>query len=303
MGRQLTVARTPWQRGRLDGWGQRPKLLFGQMYEDYAVETSVFPARGRVFAIASAGSTAMALAVRGLDVTAVDINPAQIAYVRDRLAGGPPRMGTGDRLFSIGRRFLPLLGWSRRCVRNFLELTDPAQQLEYWHRQLDTVRFRAAMSLLLRRASLGLVYNRQLLRVVPPRFDLVMRHRLERCFAHHPNRSNPYAWRLLLGIDQPDQIPVEGTHGPIELVEADAASYLEGCGPASFDAFTLSNILDGTDNAYRDRVLAAVRRAARAGAVMILRSFAEPANDDDDRWATKDRSMLWGSIRVIRVGG
>lgn len=271
------------------------------MYEDWAVEAAVFPQQGRVFAIASAGSTAMALAVRGLDVTAVDINPAQIAYVRSRLAGGPPQMGTGDRLFSIGRRFLPLVGWSRPSVRTFLELADPAQQLDYWHKYLDTVRFRAALSVLLRRASLSLVYNRQLLQVVPPRFDLIMRRRLERCFAHHPNRSNPYAWRLLLGIDPADQIHVEGTQPPIELVEADAASYLEGCSPASFDGFTVSNILDGTDDAYRDRVLAAVRRTARAGAVMILRSFAEPANDDDDRWATKDRSMLWGSVRVVTL--
>ena len=81
-------------------------------------------------------------------------------------------------------------------------------------------------------------------------------------------------------------------------MSADAAEFFEGCPPRSFDGFTLSNILDGADEAYGARLLAAVRRAAAPGAVAILRSFREPADDDEARRAAADRALIWGSIRV-----
>jgi S-adenosylmethionine:diacylglycerol 3-amino-3-carboxypropyl transferase len=295
------VASTPWQRGRLDARRGRPKLLFGQMYEDAAVELAVFPPSGRIFTIASAGTTGMALSGRGLDVIAVDINPAQIEYVRRRLAGAPVRQGTADHLFGFGRKLLPFLGWSRSVLTTFLELEDPVRQMDFWHRYLDTVRFRLGLKMLLNPVSLRAVYDRTFLRVVPPAFDRVMRRRLERCFANHPNRTNPYAWRLFAGIDPPHEPPLIAVPAHIELIQADAAGYLESCPPRSFAGFTLSNILDGTDSAYRDRLMAAVRRSAQEEAVMVLRSFAEPAPGQSTEWAARDRSMLWGVVQVGSV--
>src|SRR5687768_12321771 len=73
---------TAWRRGRIDRRAGPPELLFGRMYEDSAVELGAFEPGGRVFCIASAGCTAFDLAGRGDDVTAVDINPAQVEYVR-----------------------------------------------------------------------------------------------------------------------------------------------------------------------------------------------------------------------------
>src|SRR2546421_341596 len=78
----------------------KPRLLFGQMYEDWDIEAEVLPPAGRVFCIASAGSTSIALAARGLSVTTVDINPAQVDYVRARLGGAAARAGTADRFFA-----------------------------------------------------------------------------------------------------------------------------------------------------------------------------------------------------------
>ena len=298
----MTAATTPWARGRLDVLRGRPKLLFGQMYEDVDVELSVFPRRGRVFTIASAGTTSMALAARGLDVTAVDINPAQVDYVRQRLGGAPMRMGTADRLFAFGRSLFPLMGlWPSR-VRAFLELEDPKVQMAYWRRHLDTSGFRLALRLLINPVALQLVYHRTFLKVVPARFDRVMRRRLERCFARHPNRTNPYAWRLFAGSDPPGEERILPAPEPIELVEADAAAYLERCPPRSFDGFSLSNILDGTDAAYLEKLMAAVRHTARPRATMVLRSFADPPPGESMEWALKDRSMLWGLVRVERVG-
>ncbi|MEU2627920.1 DUF3419 family protein, partial [Kitasatospora sp. NPDC007106] len=97
---------TPWQDGRLTaGPAGRPRVLFGRMYEDPAVELSVFPPPGaRVLCIASAGDTAAALAAAGYEVTAIDLNPVQLAYARARLEGGAPALtGTAERLTGLGR--------------------------------------------------------------------------------------------------------------------------------------------------------------------------------------------------------
>ena len=297
----MSGAATPWQRGRLGAWRGAPRLLFGQMYEDWTIEAEVLPARGRVFCIASAGCTSMALAARGLTVTAVDINPAQVDYVHARLDGAPVRAGTADRFFAAGRRALPLLGLRRSARRAFLEMDDPAAQLRYWRSRLDTARFRAALALVINPLALRVVYSPTFVRVIPRRFDRIIRGRLERCFSLHPNRTNPYAWRFFLGTDPPDQPVLTPAADRIELVCADAAAYLESCPPAYFIGFSLSNILDGTDPAYDERLMAAVRRSAQPGAVTVLRSFMEPEPGESTEWAARDRSMLWGRLRVERV--
>ena len=61
-------------------------------------------------------------------------------------------------------------------------------------------------------ASAGLV-RRDLWRSLPPRMDLVLRHRLAAGLTRHPNATNPWAWRLLLGRECPDapaETPVRG---------------------------------------------------------------------------------------------
>ena len=85
------------------------------------------------------------------------------------------------------------------------------------------------------------------------------------------------------------------------VVTADAAGFLEGCPPRSFDGLTLSNILDGADEAYGERLFEAVRRAAAPGAVAILRSFGEPMDDDEAVHAADDRALIWGSVRMERL--
>jgi S-adenosylmethionine:diacylglycerol 3-amino-3-carboxypropyl transferase len=278
------------------------------MYEDWMVEAEVLPAAGRVFCIASAGCTSMALAARGLTVTAVDINPAQVDYVRSRLNGGPIQAGTADRFFAAGRCALPLLGLRRSARRAFMEMADPAAQVRYWRSRLDTARFRAGLALVINPLALRIVYSPTFVRVLPRRFDRIIRGRLERCWARHPNRTNPYAWRFFLGTDPPDYIaptlpsPASGGGKPaLEVVCADAAAYLESCPPASFMGFSLSNILDGTEPAYGERLMAAVRRSAQTGAVAVLRSFMEAEPGESTDWAARDRSMLWGRLRVEKV--
>jgi S-adenosylmethionine:diacylglycerol 3-amino-3-carboxypropyl transferase len=269
------------------------------VYEDRALELEALPPGGRVFCIASAGCTAFELAARGDEVTAVDVNPAQVAYVQRRLAGGPCAEGKVERLLSRARRLAPLLGWRRRELERFCALEDVEEQARFWREQLETVRFRLAMAMVLRLV-LPRAYASEFAAAVPRPFDRVLRRRLERGFRLHPNRRNPYAAQLLLGVGASAEPP---RGAAFALVCADAAEYLEGCAPASFDGFSLSNILDGAGSRYAERLLRAVRGAAAPGAVLVLRSLAEPMRPEDDQRAARDRSFLWGSVRVERVGG
>lgn len=264
------------------------------MYEDSAVELAAFAPGSRVFCIASAGCTAFDLAARGDDVTAVDVNPAQVEYVRRRLEGGAAERGKVDQGLDRLRRLAPSLGWRRAVLEHFCRLERPEAQLEFWRTRLDTRRFRLALAAAFSPRWLRRRYATAFVEVLPPRFDVILRQRLERGFGRHPNAQNPYAAALLLGRHR------EAAPAPLTLVPADAAEFLEACPARSFDGFSLSNILDGADEAYAARLLAAVRRAAAPGAVVILRSFREPASDDENEYAAADRTLIWGSIRVDR---
>jgi hypothetical protein len=265
------------------------------MHDDWTIEAEALSERGRIFCIASAGCTAFALAARGARVTAVDANPAQIQYMQERLSGGEPRAGVVERMLARLRRLGPLVGWSPAALSDFCALEDVQAQLDVWRTRLDARRFRAGLALLLNPLSLRLFYSSPLITALPPGFGRTVRSRLERGFALHPNRQNPYIRFLLLGeAEQPDPRP----GSDLTLACADAAAYLEQAPPASFDGFALSNILDGASPTNGRRLLSAVRRAAAPGAVLVLRSFAHPASAEEETWAARDRALLWGSVRV-----
>jgi S-adenosylmethionine:diacylglycerol 3-amino-3-carboxypropyl transferase len=290
-----SVPETAWERGRFDARAGPSKLLFGRMHEDASIELGAFRPGGRVFCIASAGCTAMELSRRHA-VVASDINAVQIAYARRRFSGESGSRGAAERLMAFGRAFAPLVGWRRARLREFLDLDVPEEQAAYWRRHLDTRRFRAAMDAIVSTAFLGILYARPFLRSLPENFGAVLRGRMERGFARHPNRENPYARALLLGELSGAAPPPEAAE--IRLAHADAAACLEREPPGSFDGFTLSNILDGASDAYGRRLAAAVRRAAAPGAVAVIRSFAEPPLASPTNRAAEDRSMLWGIVDV-----
>ncbi|MFY9820952.1 MAG: DUF3419 family protein [Thermoanaerobaculia bacterium] len=297
---------TPWSRGRLDGLSGPPQLLFGRMNEDWRLEASVFRPGGRIYCIASAGCTALALARHGFRVTAVDVNPAQIEYARERAAGAPPRPGFIDGRLARARRFLPWLGLHERDLRQFLELTVPAEQQAFWRERLDTWRLRAFLRCALHPAVLRLRHGGQFVASIPERFDRVVHQQMERTWARHPNRENAFAWRLLLGCQAPAgelEMAAGEAAQEIDFVCADAVEYLDSGPPGRFDGFTLSNIIEAASPVYGERLLAAVRRAAAPGAVLVVRSLTAQGDARSAEWAARDCSPLWGSIEVAELPG
>lgn len=145
------------------------------------------------------------------------------------------------------------------------------------------------------RAMLRAVYAPRFLAFLPEKFGAVLRRRMERGFSRHENAFNPFAPALLLGESPEEPQPKQPR---VRFVLGDAASFLESCPPRSFDAFSFSNILDGTDLCYRARLSSAVRRAAADGAVVVARSFGEPGTNMESNFAARDRSILWGVVDV-----
>lgn len=293
LGRGISLG-TAWESGNLKGKGGGHRLIFGQMHEDAEIESAAFEGLGRVFCIASAGDTALALAGRH-EVVACDLNPVQLQYAQARTNGAMPRRGDAERAMEMARQMAPVVGWKRGLVDQFLAMTDLEEQATFWRVHLHNAIFRGGFDLLLSRPAMRLIYAKKFLECLPPHFGEVVRGRLARGFATHANATNPYARALLRGEMMDLRRPY---HAQIRFVLGDAASYLESCAAGSFDGFALSNILDGADASYQKRLVRAVQNAASGVAKVVIRSFREPERGTTTNHAERDRALLWGVVDV-----
>jgi len=301
-----------WATGRFRGGGSA-QLLFGRMYEDAAVELDALRECRAVLAIASAGDTAMALAAAGHAVTAVDVNPVQIDYLRWRMAGGPPVPGRAERVLDRGRRALAVTGWTPRRLQRLSRMTDCAEQVRMW-RSLTTGLSGLALKALLAPGALRTAYRPEFAEIAAPLAD-ELPGRIERGLARHPNHDNPWAQALFVG-----RWPAEGEHTwaaaindpsavasapptQIRAVVADVVDHLEQAGPGRYDGFALSNILDGAPAAYARRLTGALARLAHPEAVVVLRTLGRGCGLGSGGGAdpAQDRSLIWGGLTIATV--
>lgn len=284
--------RTAWSAGRLTGSGP-PRLVFGRMYEDAAVEVAALPV-GRVLAIASAGDVAFALAAAGCEVVALDVNPAQVEYVRARIAGALPRQGQADRYLARAAGALPLLGLTHDRLLRFFALDDPGLQVEAWHKVAGR-RFHAALAIAFGPA-LRFAYRSELAQALPPGFGAELGSRLERGFGIHANDRNRLA-RTLFGLPAPP-----GPAQEVDARHAEVLEYIRAQPSGSFDGFAFSNVTDGAPAGFREDLLSAAARVARPGAIAVLRTLGRPRSLEEDSRAATDRTLIWGGIEVTGVG-
>lgn len=293
-----SASRNPWRTA--GAGGDRQRVLFGVSYEDERIELDAFAGARRVCLVATSGEVVAACADAGHEVVAVDLNPAQLDYARQRIAGGPTRRGSAQLVMDTVRQGLTAVApaWrSRHLVQHLLHDDGPAAR-KHWDETLDSRAFRAVLKASLKPGlRLGVIARPELFGFLPPRFHDVIRERVADGLARHGMAGNRFAWRLLAGRELP------GWHLPtvdadaITWQVADIATHLESVPAGSYDGVSLSNVVDGLPNAFARRLLVAARHAVRKGGPIIWRTFSNPGLPGPGL-AGDDAAMVWGQVQV-----
>lgn len=249
------------------------RLVFGHMHEDHSTELALafhLPVP-RTLVIASGGDLAFTLAGAGVQVLAVDSNPAQIELVRQKMDEPDEALalcfgGRVDRVLRLGG---PLIAW----------LMD-------WPR-LQPGRFRTLltniMETLLGTAVLvlhGRAAGRKLTRTAVR----LLRTRFEKALLHGNAGQNPLL-QVLLGKRFGPVIPAvwspsgiahwTSARHRIELRHADLGKILAETPPGTYGLISVSNLPDTMGQAAWDLLVEQAAAALTPGGYLIARSMLQ----------------------------
>lgn len=281
----------------------RHRLLYGWDIEDERIELALLAPGSRVLAAAGAGELVAHLAAAGHEVVAVTANRVQLEYARRRSEGGAFEPGSAERVLDAGRSLIRAASpaWKRRRVRSLLSDASPQRVQQQWRRSFDNRTFRSVLHATMAPAGmLAAAVQRDFSTVLPAHFTDTVRARIDARLGMHPSPDNRFAWRLLAGEDPPGYAPPVAPAGSIAFEPSDALSHLESVAPGSYDAVTLSNVVDGTRADLVERMGRAAHRAVVPGGPVVVRSFAASADARASALADEDRSLIWGGIHVQR---
>jgi S-adenosylmethionine:diacylglycerol 3-amino-3-carboxypropyl transferase len=245
--------------------------VFGHMHEDHSAELSLvtrLPVT-RALVIASGGDLAFALAGAGVEVLAVDSNPAQIGLVKQKMADPDNALmlcfaGKVDRVLRWGGPVVAwLMDWPRLRpgrFRNFLTNTMGA--------------FLGGAVILLHGRAAGRKLDRAAVRL--------LRHRLEKSLRRPGAMANPFL-QVLLGNGFGAEVPAVWSASGIaqwktaldriELRSADIGKVLAGSAPGAFGLISVSNLADTMDDAAWDVLAGQAAQALSPGGYLIARSM------------------------------
>jgi S-adenosylmethionine:diacylglycerol 3-amino-3-carboxypropyl transferase len=205
--------------------------------------------------------------------------------------------------------------------------TDLAAQRAFYRTHWDDWRWRCAFRWALSRPVLRLLIGKPFVDHVPAEFPQMLKRQVDATFLEFPIQENGYLWQTFLGRYPPGEngLPiylqrehhagVQAGMARVALACGDAAGWLATQTPASIGYFALSNILEVTTPEYTARLVAAILRAAKPGAVVCMRSIFPPGPDDlcryreqltpdvalSERLARSDRTFFCRFIQVLRV--
>ena len=307
----------------------RPTLKFAVVREDPDLERALIARTGAraVLTVASGGCTALTLAKAhpDLDVTAFDLNPAQLDHVRAKMVAAregdlgalnvndPSREGLNQRgefegLFRVLRHALAeFVCAPDELARFFHHPAEAPALLARWraHRYW-TVAFALALADPLLETMFGPAATQHAERGSYPGY---FQRAFERGLARPDASANPFLQHVLLGcyLRPPPYVGVTSTDR-VALVEGALTDvpHLE-----HFDVWSLSNVFDWGDDAlvaaWAD---AFVAHAATGAAVLIrqlnnrrdLRRFFGPSVRFDDALGAdlqaRDRSLFYERVEV-----
>jgi len=180
------------------------------------------------------------------------------------------------------RRLVRLFHWTiydQARTRLMLTQTHPPMQRQIQGQLGDKWQWRFATSVLFSRPVLRQVFGSVFASAVPDGFATVFRNEIDRVLRDVPTASNPYAWQAFRGEYPAEALPAWLTEPGYRKV-ADCLPSLvlktadiRQCLDRSYDLICLSNILDGTDAAYRQALASDLARSLKPDAVAVSRSF------------------------------
>jgi S-adenosylmethionine-diacylglycerol 3-amino-3-carboxypropyl transferase len=218
-----------------------------------------------------------------------DLSPAAVAFWdahRSWLDQGLLVQGGFERYFAMLRSLLGLTVGRRRLERLFT--LPPAEQREFYRHEWNTLRWRLMVRVACSRRVLGRRLDSSWFRHADvASFGRHFAGLAEHAVADLPARSNYFLAQILLGryLDEdlvPEYLQAGNFHTIRQRLErvtpvtADIAVALESLAPQSVDCFALSNVFEYGPRALFERACAALLRAAKPGARLVLRNLLAP---------------------------